>query len=144
MYFRKRLKAGILSILVSGLLSLFPLTAPTALAEDTQPSGVSEDASAALARMSKTLQAKEFSFKSRTFRAYVGPNGELLHIAHATKTVFRRPDRLSVDINGDDGQIRKQGGQILGVDLPKLHKELEASRDYLFSAAGVELDLFRA
>jgi hypothetical protein len=80
------------------------LTAPTA--EDTQPSGVSEDVSAALARMSKTLQAKEFSFKSRTFRAYVGPNGELLHIAHATKTVFRRPDRLSVDISGDDGSIK--------------------------------------
>jgi hypothetical protein len=35
-----------------------------------------------------------------------GPNGELLHIAHATKTVFRRPDRLSVDINGDDGSIK--------------------------------------
>ena len=105
MYFRKRLRAGILSILVSGLLSLFPLIAPTARAEDTQPSGVSEDASAALARMSKTLHASEFSFRSRTFRAYVGPNGELLHIAHATKTVFRRPDRLSVDISGDDGSI---------------------------------------
>jgi hypothetical protein len=106
MYFRERLKPGILSILVSGLLSLFPLTATTARAEDTQPSGVNEDASAALARMSKTLQAKEFSFRSRTFRAYVGPNGELLHIAHATKTIFRRPDRLSVDINGDDGSVK--------------------------------------
>jgi hypothetical protein len=106
MYCRERLKAGILSILVSGLLSLFPLTAPTAWAEDAQHAGVSEDASAALARMSKTLQAKEFSFRSRTFRAYVGPNGELLHIAHATKTVFRRPDRLSVDISGDDGSIK--------------------------------------
>ena len=71
MYFRERLKPGILSILVSGLLGLFPLTATTARAEDTQPSGVNEDASAALARMSKTLQAKEFSFKSRTFRGYV-------------------------------------------------------------------------
>src|SRR5690242_16358717 len=95
MYFRKRFKTGILSIFVSGLLSLFPLIAPTARAEDTQPSGVSEDASAALARMSTTLHANEFSFRSRTFRAYAGPNGELLHIAHATKTVFRRPDRLS-------------------------------------------------
>jgi hypothetical protein len=106
MYFRKRLKTGILGILVGGLLSLAPLIVTTASAEDTQPSGVSEDASAALARMSKTLQAKEFSFRSRTFRAYVGPNGELLHIAHATKTVFRRPDRLSVDISGDDGSIK--------------------------------------
>ena len=42
MYLRKRLKTDILSILVSGLLSLFPLTAPTARAEDTQPSGVRE------------------------------------------------------------------------------------------------------
>jgi hypothetical protein len=106
MYSRNRLKTGILSILVSGLLSPFPLTASTVRAEDPQPSGVSEDTSAALARMSKTLQAKAFSFKSRTFRAYVGPNGESLHIAHATKTVFRRPDRLSVDISGDDGLIK--------------------------------------
>jgi hypothetical protein len=30
----------------------------------------------------------------------------LLHIARATKTIFRRPDRLSVDINGDDGTIK--------------------------------------
>ena len=63
MYFLKRLRAGILSILVSGLLSLFPLTAPTALAEDTQLSGVSEDASAALARMSKTAQVGDTLFE---------------------------------------------------------------------------------
>jgi hypothetical protein len=37
---------------------------------------------------------------------YAGPNGELLHIAHSTKTIFRRPDRLSVTVTGDDGSIK--------------------------------------
>src|SRR5205814_4633364 len=30
----------------------------------------------------------------------------LLHIAHATKTVYSRPDRLSVSVSGDDGSIK--------------------------------------
>jgi hypothetical protein len=39
-------------------------------------------------------------------RSYAGPNGELLHIAHATKTIYSRPDRLSVSVTGDDGSIK--------------------------------------
>jgi len=68
--------------------------------------GISTDASDALTRMSKTLQADQFSFRSHTLRAYVGANGELLHVAHTMKTVVRRPDRLAVDIVGDDGAIK--------------------------------------
>jgi len=56
--------------------------------------------------MGKTLSAKQFSVQSRTFRSYAGQNGELLHIAHATKTVYSRPDRLSVSVTGDDGSIK--------------------------------------
>jgi hypothetical protein len=56
--------------------------------------------------MSKTPLAEQFSFNSRTFHAYAGPNGDLLHIAHETKTIFRRPDRLSVEVTGDDGSIK--------------------------------------
>ena len=106
MGFRKRVRTGVSTVLLSGLLSLGPVCLTTARAENAPPSGVSQDATAALARMSKTLQAKEFSFQSRSLRAYVGPNGELLHIAHVTKIVFRRPDRLSLDINGDDGTLK--------------------------------------
>jgi Predicted periplasmic protein (DUF2092) len=50
--------------------------------------------------------ANEFSFQSRTFRSYAGPNGELLHIAHTTKTISRRPDRLSTSVTDDDDSIK--------------------------------------
>jgi hypothetical protein len=104
---RKAIKTSLIIALVSGFVSLSPLIAPVPRAEEaSQQPGVSEDAAAALARMGKTLQAKEFSFVSRTLRAYAGPNGELLHIAHTTKTIFRRPDRLLVDVTGDDGSIK--------------------------------------
>jgi hypothetical protein len=77
-----------------------------ARADSPQQAGVSEETSAALARMGKTLMATQFSFSSRAIRAYAGPNGELLHIVHATKTVVRRPDRLLVDLTGDDGSTK--------------------------------------
>jgi hypothetical protein len=67
---------------------------------------IDADTAAALIRMDKTLSAKEFSFRSETMRAYVGPNGELLHVAHVTKFVIRRPDRLLADVNGDDGETK--------------------------------------
>ena len=55
--------------------------------------------------MSNTLAAKQFSYDARTFRAYAGPNGELLHIEHMTKTVLSRPNRLAVHAIGDDGSL---------------------------------------
>jgi hypothetical protein len=91
---------------MGGLASLAPGLAPTAGAQDIPQAGVGENATAAVARMSKTLLASQFSFDARTIRSYAGPNGELLHIAHETKTVFRRPDRLYVDVTGDDGSIK--------------------------------------
>jgi 5-methylthioadenosine/S-adenosylhomocysteine deaminase len=33
---------------------------------------------------------------------------------------------------------------MVGYDIPKLRAEVEASRDYVFAAAGVERELFRA
>ena len=42
------------------------------------------------------------------------------------------------------GQIKKWRGAIVGYDIPKLRAELEASRDYVFAAAGIERNLFRA
>jgi hypothetical protein len=75
-------------------------------AADPPAAAVNDESSAALARMGKTLTAPQFSFRSRTMRAYAGPNGELLHVVHATKTVVRRPDRLLVDVTGDDGTAK--------------------------------------
>jgi 5-methylthioadenosine/S-adenosylhomocysteine deaminase len=39
---------------------------------------------------------------------------------------------------------KKWRGAIIGYDIPKLRAELEAIRDYVFAAAGIERDLFRA
>ena len=65
----------------------------------------------------------------------------LNHVPGAVVTLM---DRTNVDTVMVAGKIRKWKGELLDVDLPKLRGELEASRDYLFEAAGVDRDLFRA
>jgi 5-methylthioadenosine/S-adenosylhomocysteine deaminase len=42
------------------------------------------------------------------------------------------------------GKVRKWKGRLLDVDLRRLRRELEESRDYLYSAAGIPQDLYRA
>ena len=106
MFLQRPLRASLALVLVGGLASLLPTVIFTARSETAQETAVGADGLDALARMGKTLPAKQFSFQSRTFRSYAGPNGELLHIAHTTKTIFRRPDRLSVTVTGDDGSIK--------------------------------------
>jgi cytosine/adenosine deaminase-related metal-dependent hydrolase len=51
-------------------------------------------------------------------------------------------DRTNVETVIVAGKVRKWKGQLLNVDLPSLRQELEASRDYLFSAAGIQQNLF--
>jgi hypothetical protein len=101
----KARKAGLAILLIAGLAAIPYLVSFTARA-DEQRAGVGNDAIVALGKMSKTLQAQHFSFQAQTLRAYTGPNGELLHIAHTYKAILSRPNRLSVDINGDDGASR--------------------------------------
>ncbi|WP_108127289.1 amidohydrolase family protein [Saccharospirillum mangrovi] len=52
-------------------------------------------------------------------------------------------DRSNVDTVLVAGQIRKWQGQLVGVDVDHLRSGLEASRDHLFGAAGIDIDLFR-
>jgi len=77
-----------------------------AVAANPSAPAISEEASAAVARMGTTLQSKGFSFQARTLRVSSNENGELLHIAHQFKVTVRRPDRLLVDGTGDDGPRR--------------------------------------
>lgn len=91
----------VFAVVISTLAALAPANGQQAPAAQ-QPT-LSADASAAIARMGKALQAGAFSFRSRTTRAYTGPNGELLHISHAASIIVRRPDRLLVESVGDDG-----------------------------------------
>jgi 5-methylthioadenosine/S-adenosylhomocysteine deaminase len=41
------------------------------------------------------------------------------------------------------GKVRKWKGKLLDVDLPRLRQQLEESRDYIFTKAGVPQNLFR-
>jgi 5-methylthioadenosine/S-adenosylhomocysteine deaminase len=63
---------------------------------------------------------------------------------HAPGAVVTLMDRSNVSTVLCAGQIKKWRGAIIGYDIPKLRAELEASRDHVFAAAGIERDLFRA
>jgi cytosine/adenosine deaminase-related metal-dependent hydrolase len=65
----------------------------------------------------------------------------LNHVPGAVVTLMERSNVETVIVAG---KVRKWQGRLLDVDLRKLRTELEASRDYLFKAAGVKTDLFRA
>jgi 5-methylthioadenosine/S-adenosylhomocysteine deaminase len=51
-------------------------------------------------------------------------------------------DRTNVETVIVAGKVRKWRGQLLDVDLRRLLQQIEASRDFLFSAAGIPQDLF--
>ncbi len=102
---RKSISTRFTLFFAGGLASLFLMAVTPAQAQSPKQPAISEEARAAIERMGKTLQAQQFSFHSHIYRAYVGPNGELLHIAHSTKTEVRRPDHLRVNIIGDDVNI---------------------------------------
>lgn len=90
-----------IAILLAGAL-----VAPLALAAPAEPAkapAISEAARTALAHMGETLRAPAFSFQARTIRVYAGKQGEPLHIFHALDVTVRRPNRLLVNRNGDDG-----------------------------------------
>ena len=62
---------------------------------------------------------------------------------HVPGAVVSLMDRTNVETVIVAGKVRKWKGQLLDVDLDRLRRQLEASRDYIFSAAGVPQDLFR-
>jgi cytosine/adenosine deaminase-related metal-dependent hydrolase len=51
-------------------------------------------------------------------------------------------DRTNVETVIVAGKILKWKGKLLGVDLSNLRRQLENSRDYVFSKAGVPQNLF--
>ncbi len=95
---------ALLGMLTGAGLGFASVAAPAAepAAAPQQPQ-ISAEASAALQRMGDTLRAQQFSFQAQTFRVYAGPQGEPLHIFHTLDVTVRRPNRLLVLRNGDDG-----------------------------------------
>jgi hypothetical protein len=88
---------------------LVALLAGSVLAMATRPSladdAIDPEAKEAVAKMGKTLSTGAFSFRSYAIRQYEKDNLPL-HIFHSAEVLVRRPDRLMVDINGDDGQAK--------------------------------------
>jgi 5-methylthioadenosine/S-adenosylhomocysteine deaminase len=62
---------------------------------------------------------------------------------HVPGAVVSLMDRTNVETVIVAGKVRKWKGRLLDVDLDHLRRQLEASRDFIFSAAGVPQDLFR-
>lgn len=61
---------------------------------------------------------------------------------HVPGAVVSLMDRTNVETVIVAGKVRKWKGRLLDVDLGRLRRQLEDSRDYLFSAAGIAQDLF--
>jgi hypothetical protein len=95
--------AGWVAAAITGVV---PSMAPAVLAASPPKPAISDEISAVLAQMGKTLLADEFSFRARTLRVYVERSGQPLHIAHTVQVVVRRPDRLAISVTGDDGSTR--------------------------------------
>jgi len=98
--------AFIVALLSATSVGVIPPTRLSAHAESAQDTAISPEVKSVLERMNKTLRSGPFSFSSHTVRAYVGPNGELLHIEHNMKTTVQHPDRLKVEVAGDDGPVK--------------------------------------
>ena len=73
-------------------------------------------------------------------------DAEALNVAplnHAAGAVVTLMDRSNVSTVLCAGEIKKWKGSLVGWDVPKLRRELEASRDHVLAAAGLRKDLFR-
>jgi len=72
-------------------------------------------------------------------------DAEAINVAplnNAPGAVVTLMDRTNVDTVMVAGQIRKWQGRLIGHDLDKLRRELEASRDHIYEKAGIARDLF--
>jgi cytosine/adenosine deaminase-related metal-dependent hydrolase len=63
-------------------------------------------------------------------------------VTNAIGTIVQAVGRSDVDTVMVAGELRKQAGRLMAVDLPKLEAELMASREYLLHASGYSPDLF--
>jgi cytosine/adenosine deaminase-related metal-dependent hydrolase len=73
------------------------------------------------------------------------PNGiNVTPLNYVPGAVVQLMERNNVETVIVAGKVRKWKGKLLDVDLRSLRRQLERSRDYLFRAAGIPQDLFRA
>ena len=85
------------------MIGVIPGAVPAIHAAAQPKAAISEEASSALLRMGQSLRAEQFSFQARTIRVYSDASGQPLHIFHTLKVTVHRPNRMLVDVTGDDG-----------------------------------------
>jgi hypothetical protein len=100
MILRYAAKAAALGVVMGCAVS--PITRAAEQVPPAHPA-ISEDITGVIAQMGKTLSAKDLSFTAKVIRVYLDPSGQPLHIFHTMKVVARRPDRLTIEVSGDDG-----------------------------------------
>jgi 5-methylthioadenosine/S-adenosylhomocysteine deaminase len=64
-------------------------------------------------------------------------------VNHVPGAVVQMMERSNVETVIVAGKVRKWKGRLLDVDLNRLRSQLEASRDFIYQAAGVPQNLFR-
>ncbi|WP_431104669.1 amidohydrolase family protein [Roseateles noduli] len=64
-------------------------------------------------------------------------------VTNAIATIVQAVERADVDTVVVGGRLRKRGGRLVDVDLAKLAADAAASRDFLLSASGHRVDLFK-
>lgn len=92
------------TILICGTIGVLPIVPSAPAATVQKKPAITEEASAALLRMGQSLRAEQFSFQVRTIRIYGDSSGQPLHIFHTMKVSVHRPNRILVDVSGDDGE----------------------------------------
>ncbi len=73
-------------------------------------------------------------------------DAEAINVAplnHVPGAVVSLMERSNVETVIVAGKVRKWKGRLLDADVTRLRRQLEESRDYIFSAAGIARDLFR-
>ena len=64
-------------------------------------------------------------------------------VNHVPGAVVQMMDRTNVETVIVAGKVRKWKGKLLDVDLSRLRRDLEDSRDFIYTKAGVPQNLFR-
>ena len=95
--------AFLLGLFSCGMIGVILGAVPAIHAAAQPKAAISEEASSALLRMGQSLRAEQFSFQARTIRVYSDASGQPLHISHTLKVTVHRPNRMLVDVTGDDG-----------------------------------------
>jgi len=72
-----------------------------------------------------------------------GTHINVFPVNHVPGAVVQMMDRSNVETVIVAGKVRKWKGRLLDVNLRRLRRELENSRDFLYNQAGVPQDLFR-